>query len=119
MSAIPPTATELAPCIGAKRWANRGLNPPSQTRWTGQCFHSNCGNDPGVVRSSALAGVRLRRATERSGCRNYRAISGELRAAGASTTTLSKSMSIFPSTIGLRDSISEGAYHGCCSTTPF
>ena len=36
-----------------------------------------------------------------------------------STTILSKSMSIFPSTIGSRGNISEGGYHGCFSTTPF
>ena len=56
MPAIPPIATELAPRIGPKRCANRGLNPPQQTSWTGGS------NGAGVVRPSASAGVRLRRA---------------------------------------------------------
>src|SRR5260221_7535465 len=56
LSAIPPIATELAPRIAPTRCANRGLNPPQQTSWTGGS------NDAGVVRPSASAGVRLRRA---------------------------------------------------------
>src|SRR5258708_27973350 len=56
LSAIPPIATELAPRIAPTRCANRGLNPPQQTSWTGGS------NDAGVVRPSASAGVRLRTA---------------------------------------------------------
>ena len=90
--------------------ASAGPRGQRDVRYT--CDSDRAGASP--RRGSDCAGL-----TERSGCRNYRVISGELRPGGASTTTLSKSMSIFPSTIGLRDSISEGAYHGCFSTTPF
>ena len=120
MSAMPPTATELAPRIGATRWANRGLDLPRQTsRTRGNDFTRSAATTLGWCGQAPWRGSDCAGLTERSGCRNYRVISGELRPAGASTTTLSKSMSIFPSTIGLRDSISEGAYHGCFSTTPF
>ena len=101
---------------GASHWTHAMCESRTQSTAANEL---DGGNDAGVVRPSASAGVRLCRAYGALGCRNYRVISGELRPGGASTTTLSKSMSIFPSTIGLRDSISEGAYHGCFSTTPF
>src|SRR5258708_36779413 len=50
LSAIPPIETELAPRIAPTRCANRGLNPPQQTSWTGGS------NDAGVVRPSASGG---------------------------------------------------------------
>src|SRR5262249_18947734 len=109
-------AAELAPCIGATRCAKRGHNPPRKRGGRAKDFTRSAaglGGDP-IAQS-----LRRSHQPKHSGCRNYRVISGGLRPAGASTTTLSKSMSIFPSTIGLRDSISEGAYHGCFSTTPF
>ena len=124
MPAMPPTATELVPCIGAARCANRGLTHRAnemdapmtslevpQRLWGGEA--------KGLGGGRIAQSLRRSHRPKHSGRRNYRVISGGLRPTGASTTTLSKSMSIFPSTIGLRDSISEGAYHGCFSTTPF
>src|SRR5262249_60471501 len=94
--AMRPPATELVPCIGAARCANRGLTHRAnemdapmtslevpQRLWGGEA--------KGLGGGRIAQSLRRSHRPKHSGCRNYRVISGGVPPTGQSHTTVTTS----------------------------